>query len=55
MPKCPHCEEPIAGFDDIEYVLMGDDHQPALANGKAMYSCPSCESVLGIGEWHGAV
>ncbi|MBU0980715.1 MAG: hypothetical protein KJ709_07965 [Nanoarchaeota archaeon] len=44
MAKCPYCNK-IVKIDDIKMESTG-----WLAN-KKMFSCPHCESILGMGFW----
>lgn len=46
MPKCPHCGKTIGEFKELNYTGIDP-----LDGGAGMYSCPSCDSILGVTAW----
>ena len=43
-PKCPHCEEELG---EVFYQTKG---RGLLEGRNAIYYCPSCHKVLGVGQ-----
>lgn len=45
MAVCPHCEEDVSEWAER---IEAAEHPP---NTPKVWTCPECESVLGISDW----
>jgi len=50
MPKCPYCKAEV-NFENIKTITKG----AGFLKQEIIYSCPHCDSILGIsrGKWAG--